>query len=466
MRNRPSPAVIGVEAVAVAAAVTVAAAVNGLAQWDVPLLATLATLSVVSDLVAVRTRVHRVVVSASLMAIVIGAVFLGPGPAAAIGVVTILAGWSVRRYRATDLPANLVAYLWFPLAAGLFYHWIMQAGAIERGSTAFYLAIFATFVVALAANFLIIGTYASYIGRSSFTAGARRALWPVLPSELAGALLAVGVSFAYVEAGIEAVLLVGIVILVFQYLVGALLRSQDRADQLELRTRQLAGFQVALLSALLRTVDLRDRATGRHSAAVARYSREIAAQAGLSTEEQEVVHTAGLLHDIGKFILPDSILKAGGRKLTAAEWAELKKHPGEGARIVSQVDGYQPIGEIILAHHERIDGRGYPRGLRADQIPVLARVISVANTYDRMTARDARGQPVGWQEAVARLREIAGTELDPRLVETFIDILDGKDLAYRHGEDVDLETELTLDAHIRRLQDAMPTPLELATLGS
>ena len=454
------------EGAAVAAAVIVAAAVDGLAHWDLALFAALTILSVVGDLVALRTRVDRVLVSASLVAIVIGAVFLGPGPAAAIGAATILAGWSVRRYPSSDLLINLVAYLWFALAAGLFFHWIMEAGAIERGSADFYLATFGTYVVAMAVNFLIVGSYSSYIDRSSFATEARRALWPLLPSELAGAILAVGVSFAYVQAGIETVALVGVVILVFQYLVGALLKSQDRGDELELRARQLAGFQVALLSALLRTVDLRDRVTARHSAAVARYSREIAAHAGLSDEEQEMVHTAGLLHDIGKFMLPDSILKAGGRKLTGAEWAELKKHPHEGARIVSQVDGYEPIGEIILAHHERIDGQGYPRGLRDSEIPPLARVISVANIYDRMTAHDPYRDSVSWREAVVALRQVAGTELDPRFVEAFIDILDGKDLAYRHGEDVDFETELALDERIRELVQATPTAPELARLNS
>src|SRR6185436_14958786 len=130
-----------------------------------------------------------------------------------------------------------------------------------------------------------------------------------LPSELASALLTVAVALAYVELGIAAMALFAAVILVFQYLIGALLVSQQRADELELRANQLAGFQVALLSALLRTLDLRDRMTARHSAAVARYAREIAAAAGLSEEEQELAHTAGLLHDIGKFILPDRILK-------------------------------------------------------------------------------------------------------------------------------------------------------------
>jgi putative nucleotidyltransferase with HDIG domain len=240
----------------------------------------------------------------------------------------------------------------------------------------------------------------------------------------------------------------GAVVLVFQYLVGELLVSQERGDELELRARQLAGFQVALLSALLRTLDLRDRMTARHSAAVARYSREIAAQLGLSVEQQQLVHSAGLLHDIGKFILPDSILKSGRRKLTDEEWQEIKKHPYEGARIVSQIDGYAPIGEIILAHHERIDGKGYPRGLAGEDIPILSRIISVADTYDVMTARDTYREPVSSYEAILELRRVSNSQLDERAVEAFVEVLEGKDLAYKHGEDADFEAELALDKRI------------------
>ena len=463
MPDHPSRGVIAAEWAAVAAAVIVAVASNGFADWDVTLFVTLTTLAVIGDLIAAQVRVQRLVVSASLLAIVIGAVFLGPGPAAAIGFLTILAGWSVHRYPPTDLLINLVAYTWFPLAAGLFFHWLADVGAIEQGSTTFYLTIFGAFLIAMVTNFLIVGGYSGYIEGSSFATEVRREALPVLPSELAGGALAVGVSFAYVEAGTEALALVGVLILVFQYLVGALLESQDRAEELEVRTRQLIGFQVALLTALVRTLDLRDRRTARHSAAVARYSREIAAHAGLSREDQEVVHAAGLLHDIGKFMLPDDILKAASHELTDGQWEEIKKHPDEGARIVSQVHGYEPIGEIILAHHERIDGNGYPRGLWGDAIPVLARVVSVANTYDRMTARDSQREPVPWHDAVAGLRRVAGAELDPRFVEAFVDVLTRNDIAYRHGEDVDFETELALDDRIRgHMQAAMPAPKQAA----
>src|SRR4029079_8520937 len=220
-----------------------------------------------------------------------------------------------------------------------------------------------------------------------------------------------------------------------------------RADELELKAKQLAGFQVALLGALLRTLDLRDRMTARHSAAVARYSREIAAAAGLSEGDQELVHTAGLLHDIGKFVLPDRILK-GDAELTELHSEEIKKHPYEGARIVSQIDGYQPVGEIVLAHHERIDGLGYPRGLQGDDIPVLARIISVADTYDVLTARDSYREPVSSFEAMTELRRVSGTQLDGQFVDILNQVLADKGFSYRHGEDADFEAELALDKRI------------------
>ena len=174
-----------------------------------------------------------------------------------------------------------------------------------------------------------------------------------------------------------------------------------------------------MLSALLRTLDLRDRMTARHSAAVARYAREIAIAAGFSKEEQDLVHTAGLLHDIGKFIFPDRILK-GDTKLTDDDWKIIKMHPYQGARVVAQMEGYGPVSDIILAHHERIDGKGYPRGLRGDDIPALSRIISVADTYDVMTARDSYRTPISSFEAIQELRRVSGAQLDAEYVEIFI----------------------------------------------
>ncbi|HEX7060232.1 MAG TPA: HD domain-containing phosphohydrolase, partial [Solirubrobacterales bacterium] len=202
-----------------------------------------------------------------------------------------------------------------------------------------------------------------------------------------------------------------------------------------------------VLSALLRTLDLRDRMTARHSAAVARYAREIAIAAGFSKEDQDLVHTAGLLHDLGKFIFPDRILK-GDTKLNDDDWNTIKMHPYQGARVVAQMEGYGPISEIILAHHERIDGKGYPRGLSGEEIPELARIISVADTYDVMTARDSYRTPISTYEAIQELRRVAGKQLDARFVDVFIELLEGKDVSFQHGEEADFEKELALEARI------------------
>jgi putative nucleotidyltransferase with HDIG domain len=457
MPGRPSKRVVTLELVALAAAVAVAFWSNGASNWDLPLLGILLATSVVGDLTAVDTPTSRVKISSSFLTIVTATVFLGATPAALIGVATIFAGWLRFRYAATILLINLVTFAWFPLLSGIAFHASLHEIGIAQTDSLFYLCVFGLFVIALAIDFILIAGYFSYVEGTRLSAKARRALAPLLPSELASALLAVGVAYLYVELGLPTVALFAVVVIVFQYLIGALLLSQQRADELELRAKQLAGFQVALLSALLRTLDLRDRMTARHSAAVARYAREIAAAAGLSEEEQELAHTAGLLHDIGKFILPDRILK-GDVELTEADWVEIRKHPYEGARIVSQIDGYQPVGDVILAHHERLDGLGYPLGLPAEEIPMLSKVLAVADTYDVLTARDSYRRPVSTYEAIAELRRSAGTQLEPSYVEILAELLVDKDLPYRHGEDADFETELALDRRIHEYATAGTTP--------
>ncbi len=457
MPGRPSRRVVTLELAALVAAVAVAVWQNGESNWDLPLLGILLATSVVGDLTAVDTPTSRMSISSSFLTIVTATVFLGATPGALIGVATIAAGWLRFRYAPTTLLINLVTYAWFPLLSGIAFYASLQQFGIDHADGLFYLLVFGLFVVALAIDFILIAGYFSYVEGTRLSAKVRRALAPLLPSELASALLAVGVAYLYVQFGLPTVALFAVVVIVFQYLIGALLLSQQRADELELRAKQLAGFQVALLSALLRTLDLRDRMTARHSAAVARYAREIAAAAGLSEEEQELAHTAGLLHDIGKFILPDRILK-GDVELTEADWVEIRKHPYEGARIVSQIDGYQPVGDVILAHHERPDGKGYPLGLHSEEIPMLSKVIAVADTYDVLTARDSYRRPVSTYEAVAELRRSAGSQLEPKYVEILAELLVDKDLPYRHGEDADFETELALDRRIHEYATAGTTP--------
>mgnify|MGYP001062213745 CR=1 FL=1 len=449
MTRAPSPAFIAFEVAALAAGLALTAALSPGSDWDLPLLAMLFVFAVVSDIRRIAVPANRVFASGSFLAIVTAAILLGAAPAVIVGLGTIVASWLVERYSAPSLLINLVVYTWFPLLAALGFDAARDALDLTHEESGFYIAVLATFVGALLLNFTMIAAYTRYEAGTPVSEAFREVLIPILPSELAIALLAVGIAFAYFAVGIVTIAMFGVALLIFQYLVGALLISQERAKEIERRAHQLAGFQVGLLSTLMRTLDLRDRMTARHSAAVARYARELAARAGMSEEEQELAHTAGLLHDIGKFALPDSILKAN-TPLTERDWELIKRHPAEGARIVGGIDGYGPVSEIILAHHERMDGLGYPYGLVGDEIPPIARIVAVVDTYDVMTARDSYREPLPHDEAIAELRAVAGTQLDPRFVELFIEMLEEDGLTFQHGSDADFEAELNLEARIIR----------------
>jgi putative nucleotidyltransferase with HDIG domain len=202
----------------------------------------------------------------------------------------------------------------------------------------------------------------------------------------------------------------------------------------------------------MKTLDMRDKMTARHCASVARYARAIAKEDGMSKSDQELVHITGLMHDIGKFIFPDRILKAD-TKLNDDDWNLIRMHPQQGANVVASLEGYGPVAKLILAHHERIDGKGYPRGLEGDDIPELSRIISVADTYDVMTARDTYKEPVSSFEAIQELRRVSGTQLDARFVDIFVTkVLEGKDITYRHGEDADFDVELALEERIAEVE--------------
>jgi putative nucleotidyltransferase with HDIG domain len=180
---------------------------------------------------------------------------------------------------------------------------------------------------------------------------------------------------------------------------------------------------------------------------VARYSREVARMLGLDAREQDLVHTAALLHDIGKFILPDSVLFAH-RKLTDEEWELIKLHPEQGAKLVERIEGYGPIAEIVLHHHERFSGGGYPTGIAGEEIPLGSRIISAADTYDVMTSRDSYRRPVSSEAALAELRRVAGTQLDPRVVEAFERMILERRVQFSHRDEADFESELAFEKRV------------------
>jgi putative nucleotidyltransferase with HDIG domain len=366
---------------------------------------------------------------------------LGPAPAATIGVTSVLADQLRSHNPLPRLVTNVTTWASFPLIGGLLIRWAADSFGIDRESASFPILVLAVFMVTNLVNFLMIAGDHCFHTRTSLVREFRAIFVPVLPSELISALLCALVAAIYVRTGVAALALMLIVLVVFQYLLGQLLLSRERAER-------LAALQIGVLTSMIETLALRDRMTARHSAAVARYAEAMARELGWSHDEQELVHTAGLLHDIGKFAFPDSILLADS-PLSEQQRQVVRRHPADGARLVRRVEGYGPVADIILSHHERWDGGGYPRGLSGSEIPTAARMLAVADTYDVLTARDSYRRPVSSEEAVAELRRVSGTQLDPEIVELFAELLASRELAFGHADDADFESELRFEPRVR-----------------
>jgi putative nucleotidyltransferase with HDIG domain len=161
--------------------------------------------------------------------------------------------------------------------------------------------------------------------------------------------------------------------------------------------------------------------TARHSQTVGRYAEEIARELGLPSDRVERLRAAGVLHDIGKLGVADAVLQKPGA-LTDDEWADMRRHPELGARILDHAN-LRDISGWVLAHHERIDGRGYPHGLAGEQIPLEARILAVADAYEAMTADRPYRTALGHDAARDQLRECSGTQFDPRVVDAFLRVL-------------------------------------------
>jgi putative nucleotidyltransferase with HDIG domain len=433
-----------------ASAAAVAAATSEASDWSpVELVLLLLVLAVGSDVLTIEFRGIRI--SGSFLAIVLAMALLGPAPAAAIGVVaTTIDATLYRRPWHRNL-MNLAVWAWFPIIGALIVEgWTNgQAAPGTENALGFAALVLCVFMVTNFLNFVLVAGSLEASGEVSFLASLKSVYLTVLPSEFATGLLTAGVAFSYQRLGVGAVGLAAVVLFVFQYLLKAGVQAYDRGEQLSQRTKELASLQVGLINTVMQTLSMRDAMTARHSAAVARYAREVARLLGLSEREQELIHTAGLFHDIGKFIFPDSILVAD-RKLTDDEWEIVKLHPEQGAKLVRRIEGYGPVADIVLSHHERIDGRGYPYGLSGDHIPLGSRILAAADTYDVMTARDSYRDPVSSEEALSELRRVAGAQLDPMVVDVFVEMIERHGVAFRHTDETDFERELAFE---RRVSD-------------
>jgi putative nucleotidyltransferase with HDIG domain len=229
----------------------------------------------------------------------------------------------------------------------------------------------------------------------------------------------------------------------------ALYQSQrELAEGLVGMNVQLERANLSFASALVATLDARDRYTAGHSAAVSIYARDIAARMGLDEEQQQLAHLCGLVHDIGKIGLPAGLLEKPGA-LTLEERREMQRHSEIGEKILANVETYAEIAAVVRHHHERVDGQGYPDGLRGSEMPVLSRIIAVADAYNAMTSDRPYRDAMPSRVARLRLAQAVETQFDTAVVAAFEAILAGADEDYRlaHGSEFQLlvSTSETLD---------------------
>lgn len=217
-------------------------------------------------------------------------------------------------------------------------------------------------------------------------------------------------------------------------------QRQAAHDLAEANVR-LERANLSFATALVATLDARDRYTAGHSAAVAIYSRDIAARMGLDDEQQQLALVCGLVHDIGKVGLPPGLLEKTGA-LNLEERRKMEAHSVIGERILAKVEDYEEIARIVRHHHERVDGCGYPDGMADEDIPLVSRIIAVADAYNAMTSdRPYRG---AMPSRVARLRlaQAVESQFDTAVVAAFEAILAGATDEYRAGSRSDFRLEV------------------------
>jgi putative nucleotidyltransferase with HDIG domain len=430
-----------VAAVAGCAGCTVAALALGAGDLFSPLGVALIVCALFANVAAAEMDSDaKILIGGSFVASMLAVAFLGLGAAFFVAALAELGAWAYERYRVAVLPINIFASGGPNVAAAVLFSAMAPA---SNESAGFFLALGVVAVIALSLNHLIGSalTAALYGGR---TLPRLRAFVGLAPAMGISVAMTIATAAIYARLGLGGALFVLISILAYTYMARLVVAARQR-------TRQYASLSWGVLSGLLRTLDKRDPRAARHAAGVAAFSRDIAEAAGMSARDCELAHTAGLLHDIGRFGLSDRVMERG-RTLTEQDWETIRKHPELGADMLRDLGMYGPVAEIVRAHHERIDGRGYPDGLKGDDIPELAKLVAVAETYDTLTADDTYRTPISSFEALTELRRVSGTQLDPVYVEALAKLLTGRGVDYRHANRADFDVELDVE---RRINDSV-----------
>jgi putative nucleotidyltransferase with HDIG domain len=434
-RGHVAPAhAIALALLAIGVLVCMLSATNGVGE---PLFYVLLTAAVLARLLT-TTLEQNLGVSASFLCGMLAVGFLDPLSAFLIPLVAEGVGWLAERYRPPALVINWAGSATPTAVAAVCF----QALSLDHEGAVFPIVLGLVGAAVLLVNGFIVAPLMAILDERPVraTIGVPRDFYPALGINIG---ITAALAALYAQTGLATIAFVLAVILAFAYMMRLVVVARER-------TREYANLSWGVLSSLIRTLDERDRRAARHCAAVAKFSRDIARHVGMSRREQELAHTAGLLHDIGRFALSDRVMEREGR-LNEEDWTAIRRHPAIGADLLKDVGVYGPVAEIVLCHHERIDGRGYPRGLKGDAIPEIARIVSVAEVYDTLTAPDTYRTQMNSFEALTELRRVAGRQLDARFVEALAELLAGQGTEYRHADDADYDAELDIE---RRMNEA------------
>lgn len=205
-------------------------------------------------------------------------------------------------------------------------------------------------------------------------------------------------------------------------MVEAAVKSLTQINEIKNMNKLLKRHYLEFAEVLKNTVEAKDEYTKGHSDRVSYYSVQLGKKLGLSPKELEILRVSGLFHDIGKIGISDAILTKPG-KLTDEEYNEIKKHPVIGYNIISSSFMLKDILPNVKYHHERIDGKGYPEGLKGDEIPYMARILAVCDTYDALTSNRAYRPGMDLDKALSILKEVRGTQLEAKYVDAFVELI-------------------------------------------
>jgi putative nucleotidyltransferase with HDIG domain len=367
-------------------------------------------------------------ISVASLVLVFAAVLFGPLAAMVVGTAALLGSFGrpfIKSVIWTSIGAIVAG------AAGLAAAGIEGPGGAATASIGLLLAAVAAASLTEAFADLALGSVTTVIRRTGTFRTAAGIVGPLLMASVplhtpVIALLA----YAYLHVSPWSTVLFAIPAFAAHRLFLLYRQQRDTAVELAVANVRLEKANMSFATALVATLDARDQYTAGHSAAVAIYSRDIAKRMGLSDEDQQLVHLAGLVHDIGKVGLPAGLLEKPGA-LTLEERRQMERHAEIGERILANVDDYAQIASIVRHHHERVDGNGYPDGIRHDDIPLLARIISVADAYNAMTSDRPYREAMPSRVARLRLAQAVETQFDTSVVAAFEAILAGSSESYR-----------------------------------